>query len=329
VFVIYGAKVCFKLCFLEQKVLSGIFVMALRFGTYAQFLETIPDAAMVINRVGVIMLANSQTEIMFGYHATALKNRSVQSLLPEKKRMVHAKHIQEYFVNPKTRPMGKNLEFIAQRNDGSEFFVEIMLKPIKINETLYVLCIVRDITERAQAEAALKKELKQEEELAHTDYLTGAANLRLFHTLVQQEILSFQRRKHPFSIAYIDLDNFKVCNDRFGHDQGDKILRAVVQCARNKLRKTDCVARLGGDEFAFLLRETGTEAAQIVVSKIHNGLMIEMQKNDWPITFSVGVVTCIDKVPQLSDELIKAADKLMYSVKNKGKNAVIYSTYEG
>ena len=88
------------------------------------------------------------------------------------------------------------------------------------------------------------------------------------------------------------------------------------------------MARLGGDEFAALLPETGQEDAQVVISKIQHSLLGEMRKNDWPVTFSIGVLTCTE-MPGTVGELIKMADDLMYSVKKNGRNNVSYSIYPG
>ena len=302
--------------------------MPLELNTYAEFLETIPDAAIIVNRAGVVLLANSQTEVMFRFESGKLTDQSLQCLLPEPRRAIHARHMEGYFASPRTRAMGSGIELSGQRNDGSEFPIDVMLKPIEINGTTLALCIVRDITERKRDEATLKSAMEREKELARTDFLTGAPNARHFHDLVQQEIDRFQRYRRPFSIAYLDLDNFKTVNDLFGHGVGDKVLCAVVQRVGSRLRKTDVVARLGGDEFAFLLTETDREAAQAIIVEIHRDLLIEMQRQDWPVTFSIGVLTCLD-TPQSADELIKKADNLMYSVKKNGKNAVSYSTYTG
>ena len=171
----------------------------------------------------------------------------------------------------------------------------------------------------------LLKSLEHERELAQTDYLTGALNLRSFLDLVRMEIYRFQRYEHPFTIAYIDIDNFKTVNDEIGHTAGDQVLRAVVNQARTHMRKTDVVARLGGDEFALLLPETSPETAQVVLSKIRSGMLVGMQQNNWPVTFSIGVLTCID-APPAPDELLRLVDELMYSVKRGSKNAIKYST---
>jgi diguanylate cyclase (GGDEF)-like protein len=176
--------------------------------------------------------------------------------------------------------------------------------------------------------SALKSALEHEKELARTDYITGAVNSRLFFDLVQTEIDRSQRYEHPFTLVYFDLDNFKTVNDQFGHLTGDQVLRTVVSYAQKHLRKVDVIARLGGDEFALLLPETSQESARVILAKLQNGLLEEMRHNNWPITFSAGVLTCY-VAPLKTDELVKMADDLMYSVKRSSKNAIIYSTYEG
>ncbi|MBU0985238.1 MAG: GGDEF domain-containing protein [candidate division Zixibacteria bacterium] len=176
--------------------------------------------------------------------------------------------------------------------------------------------------------SALKISTDRERELARTDYLTGAINSRLFLGLLQGEIDRLQRYEHPFTLVYFDLDNFKAVNDQFGHLTGDKALRAVVGYAREHLRKTDMIARMGGDEFALLLPETDQESARILLAKLQDGLLFEMRQNNWPITFSVGVLTC-EAAPPGTDELIRMADELAYKVKHRTKNAIEYSTYRG
>lgn len=174
--------------------------------------------------------------------------------------------------------------------------------------------------------AMLRAALERQRNLARTDTLTGVVNSRWFHDLAQMEIDRFQRYQRSFSVAYIDLDNFKTLNDQFGHAAGDSALCIVAGFIRDHTRRTDVVARIGGDEFALLLPETNEERARVVISKIQAGLTEQMRQHGWPITFSIGVLTCRD-APPTSDALIRMADQLMYAVKNDGKNAANYSTY--
>ncbi|MGD0879661.1 MAG: GGDEF domain-containing protein [Anaerolineales bacterium] len=176
--------------------------------------------------------------------------------------------------------------------------------------------------------SALKKALDHERELAQTDSLTGAMNRRFFFELLQMEIDRLQRYGHPFTIAYIDIDNFKEVNDRFGHVTGDRVLCLVTAWARRHIRKTDLVARLGGDEFALLLPETGQESALIILTKIQSEILTGTKSENWPVTISIGVLTCVS-APLGAQEVIGMVDDLMYTVKHTGKNAIKFSIYAG
>ena len=170
--------------------------------------------------------------------------------------------------------------------------------------------------------------LEREKELARVDFLTGAANRRLFYESLQRELERSQRYKRPLTVAFLDIDNFKAVNDRLSHVVGDKVLCAIAIRARSTLRRTDTVARFGGDEFVFLLPETNHEAARIAVGKIQSALLDEMAKHNWPVTFSIGVLTCV-RLPKTTDDLMKRVDDLLYSAKNRGKNALEYDLYTG
>ena len=176
--------------------------------------------------------------------------------------------------------------------------------------------------------ALLLSSLKSSLKLARTDHLTTAINSRYFYELVQMEMNRSQRNQHPFTIAYIDLDNFKTVNDQFGHVVGDQVLITLVSSVSKVIRKSDFIARLGGDEFAVLFPETDQEAARIIFSKIQNSFMEAVQQKNWSVTFSVGVLTC-KVAPQTTDELIRMADELMYLAKSDGKNTIKFSTHDG
>ncbi len=174
----------------------------------------------------------------------------------------------------------------------------------------------------------LKRVTDREKELARTDYLTGAVNSRHFYDLLQAEVERFHRYTHPFTFVYIDLDNFKTVNDKFGHNTGDQLLCKVVNAIKNHVRKIDVVARLGGDEFVLLMPETDQDAARATITKLQNCLQEDMQNSNFPITFSIGVVTC-KAVPDTAVELVRIGDELMYSVKRNSKNAIKFYTYSG
>ncbi len=169
--------------------------------------------------------------------------------------------------------------------------------------------------------SSLKEALGINEELARVDALTGAVNRRAFYDLAGREIARLERYKHPFTVAYMDIDNFKVINYKFGHRAGDQLLRSVADTVRKNLRKLDIVSRFGGDEFTILLPETGAEAAQAVLSRMRNVLLNIMEANKWPVTFTFGTVTFI-KPPTSVEEMVKKVGSLMYSGKDSGMNTI-------
>jgi diguanylate cyclase (GGDEF)-like protein len=169
--------------------------------------------------------------------------------------------------------------------------------------------------------SALKGRLEYEEELARTDALTGVANVRFFTELANMEISRARRYERSFTLVYIDADDFKDINDRFGHNAGDTLLRLLAEAMKAEVRATDMIARLGGDEFAILLPETGYEPAQEVIRKVHQRLLRTMAENGWAVTFSIGAVT-FARPPASAVEMIRQADDLMYVAKHCGKDMV-------
>ncbi len=172
----------------------------------------------------------------------------------------------------------------------------------------------------------LKASLNTEKELSRTDELTGAMNGRGFTEVAEKIFELGARHIRPTSIAYIDLDNFKKVNDGFGHFEGDKVLQMVGDILLRSVRKSDVVGRLGGDEFSVILPETNEIGARSTFSKLKNDLSNAMKENNWPIGFSIGVVS-YDMPPARLDEAIKTADELMYQVKRHGKNDILFKHY--
>jgi diguanylate cyclase (GGDEF)-like protein len=178
------------------------------------------------------------------------------------------------------------------------------------------------------AVAAIKGALDREKELARSDPLTGVANPRLFTELATAEIKRARRYRQSLSVAYIDIDNFKDINDQLGHSTGDELLRVVATTMRNNLRAVDIVARLGGDEFALVLPEAGASAAPLVLQKLRLELLAAMERNRWPVTFSVGLIT-FPTPPFSVQEMINRADTLMYEVKRAEKNSIKHAVSSG
>jgi diguanylate cyclase (GGDEF)-like protein len=173
--------------------------------------------------------------------------------------------------------------------------------------------------------SAFRVSLAQEREMARTDYLTGAFNGRSFGETTAAEIARARRHAHPFSVAYIDVDDFKQVNDRQGHSAGDRLLKTVADSLGRNVRDIDTVARIGGDEFAVLMPETDARAAQVAMRRTRRRLLEETGSAGWPVTISVGVVT-FALPPDSVDDVLRAADDAMYSAKRGGKNSLRHTT---
>ncbi len=170
--------------------------------------------------------------------------------------------------------------------------------------------------------ANMKKAFQQLNEMARKDPLTGVLNTRAFYEAAENEISRAGRYQRPLSLAYIDVDDFKTVNDSLGHAAGDSLLTQAASSMMHAVRGSDEVARVGGDEFVILLPEIGAEAALKAVSRLREVLLRDMGKHLMPVTFSIGLVTFLSP-PGSVGEMMNAADRLMYSGKNSGKNKVV------
>jgi diguanylate cyclase (GGDEF)-like protein len=167
----------------------------------------------------------------------------------------------------------------------------------------------------------LKEALQKDKKMAGMDYLTGAENIRSFTEMINFEIGRGGGSGHPFSVAYIDIDNLKKVNETMGRSIGDELLCLVVKTIKNSIRKTDTITRLGGDEFVILLPETKCAHADAVVAKVQGNLQQTMLMNSWPVTFSIAVVTFVTP-PESVDGLIRTVDAVMHNAKYGNKNEI-------
>lgn len=202
------------------------------------------------------------------------------------------------------------------RDASVDVITLIMLWNFLIVACLFVLVAVL-ISELARL-------LEKERMLARTDFLTGTHNRMAFMKEVDQEILRALRHGQALSLIYIDIDDFKSINDRLGHREGDRLLQAVGETLMETVRGIDSVARMGGDEFVVLLPNADSDAATIVAPRLRHALLQSMRADLWPVTFSVGVLTC-PVPPGSAEQLIHRADELMYRAKQGGKDRLVYS----
>ncbi len=159
--------------------------------------------------------------------------------------------------------------------------------------------------------------------LARTDPLTGLPNRRDMMERLAREVARFDRYGTLFSLILFDIDDFKLVNDRYGHETGDKVLRNVASIFGRELRKSDTCARWGGEEFLVLCPETGTVEAVIVGEKCRKAIAesaVEARECRIGVTVSGGVSAIAAGFD--IDALIRGADDSLYRAKDAGKNLI-------
>lgn len=172
--------------------------------------------------------------------------------------------------------------------------------------------------------ARLQRELDETSELVRHDALTGTLNRKGLDEALEREIALARRRGSPLCLALIDLDNFKLLNDTFGHKTGDDALRHLTAVMRTSLRPQDHLGRYGGEEFLILLPDTDEQDAAAVITRLQRALTKQFFMADNKrllITFSAGIARLApDEDPYGA---IDRADKAMYAAKRAGKNRVL------
>ena len=182
----------------------------------------------------------------------------------------------------------------------------------------------RRIADAERQIAALKGELEAVTMLLHTDPLTGALNRRGIEDAFHREASRADRRATPLAIGIIDLDNFKLLNDRYGHQAGDDALVLLARTARQALRPNDSFGRLGGEEFIVMLPDTDLENARCCMLRLQEKFAEAAPlpgARPIRVTFSAGVTERLTN-EQLEPALVRA-DRALYEAKRLGKNRVI------
>ena len=179
----------------------------------------------------------------------------------------------------------------------------------------------------ANVDSTIEQLLYQTDRLSHlanTDALSGLANRRFFVEQLEREFARAKRYRRPLTLLYLDLDDFKAINDRFGHAVGDDVISNLSLSMRAVLRSTDLLARIGGDEFAVLLPETTIKGGVGVTQKLKRALVAFTSRPDCVITsltFSAGLAQFRFE-DETIDDLLARADHAQYKAKDAGKGQI-------
>lgn len=299
---------------------------------FHRLLEAAPDAIVISDSEGRIVMVNVQAERVFGYSREEMLGQYVEMLMPDRLRDEHQTHRNAYIASPTSRPMGVAQDLWGQCKNGNIFPVEISLSPLPLESGLLIISSIRDISLRKHYENELEEQMLHSKEyaaeleqanarlttLATIDELTQIQNRRGFREHLEMEYARARRSSQPISVAMVDVDHFKRFNDTYGHAVGDETLSTVAHIIKEVVRSEDVVGRYGGEEFALILPNTRKDHAQHIVERIRTAI----GSYDWPhspVTISVGVSTrtaaagspCI---------LLEEADRALYFSKMHGRN---------
>ncbi len=187
------------------------------------------------------------------------------------------------------------------------------------------LAAARAIARRASTALATAERYHHAKERAFIDDVTGVYNARYLLATADNEIQRAARYGNPLSVLFLDLDRFKIVNDRHGHLIGSETLRVLSQLLKDCVRQVDTLARYGGDEFTILLVDTPHDVAEMIAERIRRSVETHLfeagSEGPLRLTISIGVATCPDH-GESREPLLDAADKAMYRAKSRGRNRV-------
>ncbi len=196
-----------------------------------------------------------------------------------------------------------------------------------------LLLIVKDIADRKRLEEELRSSNQVLEKLSVTDGLTGLYNHRHLKTVLTDEFQRARRYRNPISFIMVDIDDFKVVNDTYGHQAGDQVLALLAELLRENLREVDIPARYGGEEFSVILPQTDATSAIYVAERIRSAVeqSFRFREIDHGIslTVSLGLSSFPDPGIKTDEDLIRFADKALYKAKQVGKNRVVLGDSSG
>ncbi len=279
---------------------------------YKVLLENARDIILFVNLDGGIIEANKAAGDAYGYSREELLTLSIYDLHNENDRLVIEQYMKE------ARLGGITFETTNIRKDGSSFPVEVSSQEVVIGDQVILGQVIRDISDRKRVEENLHF-------LASHDVLTRIPNRRVLEEAYMESFVLVSKNKKG-ALLLIDVDNFKLINDTFGHSIGDMVLVDLVSILKENLGEEDLLARLGGDEFCVLLEGVTPDEANEIAEKLRRAIEeAEISLGEYKIplkyTISIGVAPIYNGALEFR-QLISRADYALYQAKEQGRNRV-------
>jgi diguanylate cyclase (GGDEF)-like protein/PAS domain S-box-containing protein len=289
---------------------------------YAAVMQATGDAILAVDVAGLIRSCNKAATALFSADSDSLLGRSILDLAVDADRRLVAEQLDATLATRQE----VSLEMTLAAHDGRHVEVMITLSPIGDSVDLLVAVVVHDLTEIKHAQTEI-------EHLATHDPLTDLANRRQLNERLAVLVAERAAAPHLSALLYLDVNEFKIVNDTYGHDTGDELLLEVAARLRSAVRGETLVCRVGGDEFIVVLEDvSSTDAAVAAGNRILERVQsqpVHAKNATLRPSLSMGV-SCLGGSARTAEEWLTQADVAMFvAKKNRLKDAVLYTDQIG
>ena len=277
-------------------------------------LDNAHDAFIALDPGGVVLDWNRQAEKLLGWSRKEVIGQKLATMiLPPLLRRAYERDMRQLAEQGPEAVLNRRVELDLTARNGKEFPVEVSMAYVPRSSGHLFIAFLHDISERKQLFASM-------EEMALRDTLTGLPNRRALMQALPEAMQRAQRARKACAVFFLDLDRFKQVNDRYGHEEGDELLRQFATRVREAVRKTDLVGRLAGDEFVVILEMlAGPEAAFEAADKLAPLLRqpFVLKTTTVQLDASIGIAVHQPDDPVDIELLLGRADRAMYANKQR------------
>ena len=291
---------------------------------YRALVENANDMVFRTDDDGYFTFANTSITRIAGYEEGEIIGKHYLTMIHPDMREKAVKFFSHQFAEGIQNSYS---EYLVIKKDGSEFWVgqntQLIIENGKI---IGFQGVSRDITERKRLEMELKESEEKYREMSIIDGLTQLYNSRHFYNQLKMEIDRLERHEYPLTLLLLDIDNFKIFNDTYGHIEGDQVLLRLGQVIKRCMRKEDSAYRYGGEEFTVILPMTAKEEGAVIAERIREEFKKEIffpvPDKNINLTISIGLAQY--KKQEDIKAFVNRADQLMYQSKKNGKDRTCF-----
>ncbi|KUJ96173.1 MAG: hypothetical protein PWR24_670 [Desulfonauticus sp.] len=287
-----------------------------------KILDNLWEGAYLLDEDRTIVYWNRGAEIITGYTQKEVVGRHCRDNI-----LVHigedgrelCKEICPALISLRKGVTKQNKAYL-QHKKGYRVGVKIKTFPVYIQDKKYVL----ELFQESYDDYFVLNHFEKLAQSSLLDPLTGLPNRRYLLTKLEENINLFKRYNFSFGVIFLDIDNFKLINDTYGHGAGDEVLKVLGKTLQNLARKGDVFGRFGGEEFLGLVIVKGLKELQLVANRLR--VIVEHSKafyQDKVLRFTISVGATLVSPEDTSESIVERADRLMYLAKKEGKNRVV------